>query len=378
MARLRSSWGSVTRLGPGRYRLRWPEREGRRTVRRSKVMRCTRREADAELARLRTLREHAPGEAPCPTFRQCWEEWYHPELSRRVGEGSLRPQTRRLYEGLWRVNVGPRWGDVPMDSALPSEWQEWLLTMPHDTARLSNVLGGNLAKCARMHDVRGIEYAGMAYRLRRKERSATDATWTLEELGEVCHAVTGTACEVPAILMAFGGCRVGEACAPLVSDLRMVESHGMRLAVVAIDKQLAQGRRIAPPKTEGSVRSVVIPEPWSLRLEELARERVALGLPSLNDGGDGRPASRTTVSDQWARALDAAGVRRLPMGKLRNSWETMMRWRLGVDKDKIDKMMGHTSADVRSKHYDRPDEEVFVETVAGAWQGFRSVPSGTS
>ena len=54
------------------------------------------------------------------------------------------------------------------------------------------------------------------------------------------------------------------------------------------------------------------------------------------------------------------------MTKLRNSWETFMRWGLRVDKDKIDKMMGHTSTDVRSKHYDRPDEIMFAETVADA------------
>lgn len=128
----------------------------------------------------------------------------------------------------------------------------------------------------------------------------------------------------------------------------------------------------APVKNPESERPVVLPEPWSLRLLEIADDGRRREHDYLNDDGCGRPCSRAMISDAWRSAFRAGGplhgVPYLRMQKLRNSWETFMRWELGVDKDKIDKMMGHTSPDVRSIYYDRPDEIMFAETVAEAYE----------
>lgn len=57
----RSTWGSITRLGKDRYRLRWWEERDDGYVRRSEVVRGTRRAAERRLAEIRSsLDETAP------------------------------------------------------------------------------------------------------------------------------------------------------------------------------------------------------------------------------------------------------------------------------------------------------------------------------
>lgn len=369
--RQRSSWGCVTRLGPGRFRLRWPEWDGTKRVRRTKVMRCTRREADAELARLRVRLETPADERPCPTFGEVWAEWYAPEMEARIADGSLTTRTRNMYAGLWKRHVSQRWAGIAMDTVMPSDYQAWLLTLTASNGHHSDVLVGNLVNSAKRHGVRGIEFKDVSYRLSTKSvAKRVDDVYKLEELVVLCKTACGTVCEVPAILAAFASCRTGEACAPMLSDVSDAVTPWGRVAIIRIDKQLTTSGATISPKTAQSVRSVIVPEPWATRVLDIAHERSRAGLVWLNDNGCGEPVPRNTVSDSWRRVVESAGARYLPLTKLRNSWETMSRWMLGIDKDLIDKMMGHTSNDVRSKHYDRPDEDMFAETVARAWSDY--------
>ena len=377
--RQRSSWGSnepAARKGYRRLRYWADEGDGKGYCRRSMTIKGTKRDGDSKLAELRVMYEEQRSAGPRPTFSSAWERWYLPELETRLQEGSLRPQTLRLYRNEWRLRVEPRWGAAALQDVRPDEYQEWLLSLGHNQARLSNILIGNIAQCAAFHGARGIEFKKWAYRIPKqgtevKERNAR--VYSLEQLRQIAVKVEGTVLEVPFILSAFGSCRVGEACAPLLSDVGETSVRGMRLAVVRINKQLTmRGYDLAPVKNEQSERPVVITEPWGARLLQIRDERRSAGLAYLNDDGLCEPVARATVSSAWRRAFEdgglLAGMPYLPLQKLRNSWETFMRWELHVDKDKIDKMMGHTSGDVRSKHYDRPDEILFAETVASAFE----------
>lgn len=374
--RRRSTWGSNDPAGPGRRRLRYMADigDGRGLTRHSKTVYGTAREGDAELARLRVQYERQLTDGPRPTFGQCWSQWYLPELSARLEEGSVKPRTVNMYKTLWKVHVGPKWSDCLMRAVEPSAYQDWLLGLTESTGRLADILVGNLVKCAKRHNCRGIELKDISYRTsRRREVQTVDDTYDLEELAQRCREVEGTVCEMPAILMAFGSCRVGEACAPLLTDVKRAEVGGMTLAIVRIDKQTAyRGRGFDPCKNEASVRSVVIPEPWSLAVLDRKAQNERLGLVYLNDNGCGELPSRALVNERWRQSFRDSSMKYLPITKLRNSWETVSRWTLGIDKDKVDKMMGHSNNDVRSKHYDRPDETMFAETVAEAWNLYYS------
>lgn len=372
--KMRSSWGTVEDCGDGRHRLRWLEWHGGKRKRVSKTMRCPRYIADRELARLRTIYDHPCDMAMCPDFERCWEEWYIPDCQKRIEEGSLRLQSLQIYTCVWQKHVHPRWASEQMDEVKPAEWQEWLLTLPPSAAAIASVIAKNLVQCARIRGVRGIEFCEVSYRMPKAKTCATPTKeiYTLDEMVKIADIVRGSICEVPMLLMAFGSCRTGEACAPKLSDFRMDHSYGEPVAVVQINKQLTPHKaQILAPKTGTSGRAVVVPHPWSERLEQIAEKHRADNLIWLNDDGTGKPVLRFRINKTWNSLIKSSGLEVLPMSKLRKSWETMMRWKLGVDKDKVDKMMGHTSLDVRAKYYDRPDEEVFIETVYKAWENYK-------
>ena len=46
-----------------------------------------------------------------------------------------------------------------------------------------------------------------------------------------------------------------------------------------------------------------------------------------------------------------------------------MLWKYGIPAQMVDKMMGHAAKNILGKHYDRPDKELFIETVDSAYFG---------
>lgn len=372
--RERSDWGCIQKIGADAYRIRYTRWERGRRVRKSKTMRgATLREVKAERDRLRARYDTAPDHVPVPTYGQCWQEWYLPQLDQRVEEGELSPRTRTLYANAWRHHVSDRYAGTQMDEISPDDFSEFMHSMTDSNARISRILVKNLVGCAKAHGVKGLDHIdylkgkGEAWRKDPAKREDGSAVYTREEMDALLRSVRNSVLEVPCILMACGSCRVGEACGALLSDCREVVHGGRLYMVVDIDKQLGErGRTTCPPKTKDSVRPVVIAEPWSLRLKEVADAKRADGLVWLNDDGTGRPVARCMVSHWWRKRADGRGVRYLPMTKLRNSWATWLLWDVKIERWKVDKMMGHAGSDVLAAHYDKPLEMMYIETLHDA------------
>ena len=374
--RTRDDWGSIERIGKDAFRIRYTRWEGGKRVRRSKTLRgVSRREAGAERDRLRAVYDKPRDYVPVPTWGECWENWYHVQLDRRVEAGELAPRTRKLYESSWSNHISGRYGSRQMDDVNAMEHQEWVRGMTDSTARIVSVTMKNMVKCAMEHGVEGIDKArfikGKPSAWRNEvQPKGEPSVYTREEMDAILRNVRGSALEAPAILMACGSCRVGEACAVKLEDCRAVEHGGRTYAVVRIDKQLAErGCETSKPKTRDSIRPVIIAEPWSLRLMEIAAQKRSDGLIWLNDDGAGLPVTRSMVSHWWRKDGPGKGVRYLPMTKLRNSWATWMLWDLKIDRWKVDKMMGHAGKDVLAEHYDKPIEEMYIDVVHAALFG---------
>lgn len=376
--RERDDWGSIEQIGKDAYRIRYTRWDKGKRVRRSKTMRgISRREAGAERDRLRTLYDKPRDYVPVPTWGQCWEDWYHPELELRVDAGELAPRTKKLYENSWNYHVLKKYGSRQMDELDVNEFNDWVRTMTDSVARLAVITMKNMVKCAKVHGVTGIdklEFLKSKTSTWRKEENVKDesAVYTKDEVDTILENLRGSVLEVPAILMGCGSCRVGEACGAKLDDCREVEYKGHLYVVVDIDKQLAErGYETAKPKTKDSVRPVIIAEPWSLRLKQIIDEERAKGLMWLNDDGTGLPVVRAMVSHWWRKNNPDKGVRYLPMTKLRNSWATWMLWDLKIDRWKVDKMMGHAGNDVLGEHYDKPIEEMYIDVIDSAMYGSR-------
>lgn len=365
MPRRRSTWGTNEAAGRGYRRLRYwaDEHDGRGYARHSKTIRGTRRDGDEELARLRVLHSE---DRPVPTVRQAYETWWLPDARARVEAGDMSQSSLANYESRWRRHVEPTFGGMPASGVSALGISEWVDGMGATTARQSlRVLRQVIDFCV-LYGYMDANPAAARVRmpsdeLTKRKRGVYDA----RELGMAVEAARGTCAFLPAILCGYGSCRVGEALGIRAADVTVREANGMRIAVAWVRRQVLDRAGVTDRlKTQSSERPVVIPEPWSLEVLA-ARDSSEDGW--LCGNGVGEPLTQHSVRRAWNGIAWPAGIERIPMSNLRNTWRTVMRWELEVPEDMCERMMGHAGKNVGEIHYDRPREEYFADVVSAAW-----------
>lgn len=359
----RDAWASITEVRAGEiYRIRYWSSGPDGYKRRSKTIRGTRR--DAERARAELMLEHSD-DAPCPTVGEVWSSYALPDMERRVGDGDLAPDTLVQYRRWWAKHVSPTWGTTPCDMIKPLAIQQWLYTLTRSQAANATLV---LSKA--------LDYAvryGWAPTNPMRERyvmpgrstvaERDKGTWTLAEIRAVWERLRGTWMEPAFLLSAFGSARVGESLGVLAGEVERCDIDGTPVALVPIQRQVAHhGARIAErTKTTESARWIVLVGSAATRLCDIA-ESMPPDCPLTNDGaGNVVPQGRYT--DNWRRMNMEH-----PYRNLRNSWQTWMRWELGLETRYIEVLMGHKLKGTTGQHYDRPQAEQLAGVVAAAYR----------
>lgn len=372
---MRSAWGCVQRVRPSVYRVRYwaDERDGRGWARHSRTVRGSRADAQKALSRAMLAAGERRAHA---TVSECVERFWRPECEDRMSRGDLRPKTYENYGNILRKHIIPRWGDVDVAEIDPLDWQEWLLTKTESIGGRCQVVMRSVLRLAKLYRLCDENVAAESYRTSGEVNAQSKAVWPLAECAEMAEAVRGTALEVPVLLCAFGSARVGEACGMALDACEVAETGHGRVFLAEVRGQLLKGSQglVEYTKTETSARWCAVPAPWGDRLAEIASQRRAEGLLWLNDKGDGTPVGRETVQRLWSAAFKEggalAGHEWGPMKNLRASWRTNLRSDpIHMDRDLLEKMMGHSGRGVGEVHYFRPDKEVFAEAVAKAFEG---------
>lgn len=356
--RQRADWGAVTKVGANKWRLRYWANGADGYKRRSKTVYGTRKDAGDALAALRLEHSH---DAPCPTVGECWERWALPTFERRVSDGDMSAHSLRQYRSAWNAHVGERWASVPVDQVRPLAMQQWLSTLGASAARSSvRILRAILDYAVRYEFIPANPmHASYVMPSQSTIVRRDDGVWSFEQLRDVWSAIRGEWYEAAFLLIAFGGCRVGEACAVRSDDVSEMDG----CAVVRIERQLTQDNVVTERlKNRWSRRSTVIPGRAGRRLLELAESSAGW----LTDDGTGKPAPRKRLVDTWGR-LSRVIVPWHPIKNGRSSWQTNMRWVLGLPPWILEPLMGHVGEGVTGRHYDKPSVEHFVTAVSRAY-----------
>ena len=357
--RQRADWGTITKVGTNKWRLRYWANGSDGYKRRSKTVYGTRKDAGDALAALRV--EHSQ-DAPVPTVGQCWERWYLPSLERRVDEGDASERTLMQYRSAWLTHVEPRWASTPADQVRPLAVQQWISTLGASAARMSVQVLRLVLDFAVRYEMITANPMNAKYVMPSKSTITVrdDGIWSLDQLGEIWRSIHGEWFESAFLLMAFGGCRVGESCAVRVDDVSEMDG----CAVVAIERQSMQDGSITTRmKNKWSRRSVVVPGKAGKRLLELA----AASDVWLMDDGTGNSAPRWRLANAWESMRGTIDPWH-PIKNLRNSWQTNTRWSLGLPPWIIEPLMGHVGEGVTGRHYDKPRVEQFVNAVSRAYE----------
>lgn len=304
------------------------------------------------------------------TVGACYERWWLP-----VAEEELAPSSLAQYQQTWRRCIEPRWGRVAVGGVRPLDMQEWLLTLSRGSAEQACKILGRLLEYPCIFGLIDKNPMRVAYRLPRVARRRDKGVYTYAQLIERWRELEGTAVEPPFLLSAFGSARVGEALGVRLDTPGEVSferaRNGMLVACVAIERQVDHnGAVFSRLKTKCSRRTLVLAEPMSLRLRDLAEQGRARGHVWLASGGGRAPFSQQAFNRLWKASFIASKLPYHPFQNLRNSWRTFMAWEMGIDDSRLEKMMGHVGGSVTARYYDRPDTRLFVDTIAEAFSRY--------
>lgn len=381
MPRQRSSWGSNSPARRKGYRtLRfWADlHDGRGYMRHTKTIKGTRKDGDAELARIRIAHD---GDRPCPTIGQAYELWYLPEKQALVDEylrnprpgrrgETLKPQSMKQLLSLWRAHVAPAWANVPASDVRFADVQEWLNGMTTQNANKALGMLRDILRYCLMNENIDKNVCEYTYRLPARGNKFENGVWTLDELNnKVWPAVYGTIAEPGFLLSAFGSCRTGECLTPLLDEVEEVHRSGMTLVCIPILRQVSYHGSVSAEgdlKTAWSPRPIVLPEPWSKRILQLRDEGIANGDKWLSDNGTGKPIGQGRLGETFKKCLDDAGIKRQQFRTLRRSWRTWIAG-MGISREILEKMMGHIGEGTTGKHYLKLTRDLIIEEVAMAF-----------
>ena len=364
----RASWGCNQDAGGGKRRLRyWADlRDGKGYRRVSETVEGSRREADEVLAMRRV--EHSR-DVPCATVAQAFELWWLPDARDRLASGDISRNTLDNALSRWRAHVGPAFGPSQLRDVKPLDVQAWLLPMTSAVAASSLSLLNQIYRFAVMYGACESNPAALRYRMPKARAAEPDRTvYDSGALWAALRAVEGTCAYLPAVLCGIGSARVGESLGVKADEVCQLESHGVRMAVAPVVRQMGNDGRVTDHlKTAQSARPLIVPEPWGPRVMELAAEATGRGEVWLCDRGDGTPIKQERLRVYWAKACASAGVEPKQPRAARRSWETYMRWDMGVEQSRIEQMMGHTLGGVTGAHYDKPTARLFADAVSEAF-----------
>lgn len=363
MAGKRASWGSVTLVSKGHYRIRYWGKDSGGTYRRmSETVHGTRRQAFDRLALLHV--EHSD-EHGSVTVGQAHDLWWVPWADRRCESGQMSANARRQFDSTWKNHVGPRWKDVQLGAVTPPDVQEWLLSKTNSTAMQCKTVLSRIMDRARFMGATDNDPFSSALEMpARESRESTSESYDAEELRAVWDALRGSVAEVPFLLCAFGSCRVGESIGVRCNEV----SVELGVCSMPITRQVTQASGLTDTlKNRFSERTVAVPGPMGRRVYEVATARREAGYDWLVGQEADSPATQGAVKRTYRKLVLSSGIRYLPMQTLRASWQTMARYTLGIEPWVIERLMGHSVGGVTGQHYDRPHGDDYIRAVSDAY-----------
>ena len=343
----RSHFGSVERTGPGRYRVWWTDKAGKRH---SKRIEGDRDEAEAFLAA-----RNLDGMPSTVTWRQFWIAKVEPQVS------TLAVNTQDEYRATWAA-LEPLIGSERVSDM---DWHRANEVITSFSAPSMQRKAGKLIKKMCNMAIRdkgqllhrnpvdtAIEYKPM----RRRRKRLMDVT----EAKAYMRAVEGWKHEAVMLALMGFGMRPEEAEALTWEDVSPYEFKGSTYCAANVDKALtwthSRGKLFKETKNEASARTAVCGEPWASRLLCLAEGKSGPLSPSGEPYDASRPeawyTSPQTISKKWQERCEAAKVGHVAVKDMRSSYSTMMGEALVPDSI-VAGNMGHSDGTTKGVHYQR-------------------------
>lgn len=334
---MRRSLGSIEDLGGGRFRISVSAGFNRKTgkrIRRSQVVRGSRREAERALSTM--LMRAGKMSAEKTTLDSYLEDVWLPTKETR------RRKTYLDYESKVRSCIVPYIGQLQLQAVDAYVVERWMADLQRDGKSPQTIVN---ARSVLKNAMRA------AVRWRLIDRDPTDGTerprvdyqpvvLTLEQMEKYLDAFAGHPIEPLIILAIAGGLRRSELCALEWADIDFTAST---VAIRGGLHQYGSETWREETKSQTSKRTIGLPE-WAI---DLLRPLRGVG-PLVSDRG--APVAPDKVSKLYDAHVRDCELPRVPLRDLRNSHGTFL-YASGVDISFIADRLGHSDTAITRKHY---------------------------
>lgn len=355
-------WGGYTQVAKGKWRIRYSADtgDGRGYTRHSETFRGGQRAVKRRLAELQTLCDTGAARTRVPTFDELWERDVLPTVKR-----TCAPNTIKSYLSAWS-RVSERWGSTKLDAYTGADVQDWLQGVPRRTGRACLMVMRKVSNRALLlgmvqRDPLAASISVSDFSKRAKEKTELDLAPYFE-----AAAKGGSMLLAGIVLMAAGGCRVGEALAVRADSVHWDE-EGCRATFEVTDQAIAEHGALAGRlKNAQSRRTASVPGAMGRMVADVAARSLEAGCTYVVDSGNGTPVSTTVFRNHWEACIKSAGLEHLTMRSLRRSCATS-QLDAGADAGDVNLSMGHTrDSRVLFTNYDRPSQQA-APTLPDAW-----------
>lgn len=340
----RRRFGSIRRLGEGRYAVSVESERGGRRYRPTVVVRGTELDAEMQLARMAV--DKGGYECPGITLEGYWNAFYAQSLS------TLAPSTADGYKRAWERLVRPLFGGCRMDAMKAGDIERGLAKVDKPgQQRNAYKLMRQMFNMAYRDELIASNPFERRIRIKRMPKYEPDVL-LLADVPAWLDAVRGSRYEPVLLCMLFGGMRREEACALYWSDVAFADG----LCAIRVDKALTEvsGRlHDGPTKTAESTRTVFLGGYAARRLAELASEG-----PLVPDA-KGNRMSPDKISREYKKMMESKDAKYVCMKNLRTSYATIMQG-LGAADSLISRSLGHTNLKVDYDHYFAANEPAYM------------------
>jgi integrase len=348
-----------------------------------KSFKGTRKEAEAELARL--LARAAGGGHVNPS-KLTVAEYLRERIAHWRAMGTISPKTEERYRELVEHQVVPFLGARFVQKLTPRDIESW-----HARLLVGGRKGGQRGVSARTvgHAHRIVAKAmreGLRHELVPRNVCAAEPAprvkpeemriLTPQRVAELPALLGDDELAVPALTATFVGLRRGEI---LALRWGRIDLEGKLLEVRESLEETAEGLRFKPPKTKAGIRDIKLPdivvEALRAHRKRLLERRLLLGQGKLGDNDlvfpalDGSPQHPRVFSVAWLRLARRLGLE-VSFHELRHTHASQLI-DAGVDVVTISKRLGHGSPAITLStyaHLFRKDDSKAADAINAAFK----------
>ena len=268
---------------------------------------------------------------------------------------SLAETTIHGYTNIYKNHIEPHFKKKPIQEVTTKDIQDYV-------AAKSKSLGRNTVKkhidllysvFQNAYNTRLINENPVARMERVRGQKPKMECMNADEITALCKSVAGTNLEIPVLLAAYLGLRRGE-----IAGLRWRDIDFENAVIHIENTRTKAGGKIVEkaPKTERSIRQLLLPEALSSVLQEHKKKQAVI-LRCQNQkhdyvvtGRGGKPISPNYISEKFHKHVVKNGFKEVRFHDLRHSFASIANEK-GTAMSDISAAMGHSSIAVTSGIY---------------------------